>query len=85
MDSPSILCLSTQSLVLTKRRINALAAMRLIFEPFPSDPIGKREFYLASCFDKDATSALRIAALSYLGECGITADSKIHSSGNRQE
>lgn len=61
----------------TKRQVNVLAAMRLISEPLPSDPLWDRDYFFNSWFAKDATSALKIAALSYLADCGITSDLKI--------
>lgn len=58
----------------TASNINALAAMRLISEPLPSDNVFGRDFFLDSWFSKDSASALKVAALNYLGDCGITAD-----------
>lgn len=58
----------------TERRVGALAAMRLISEPLPSEPALDRKTCLDSWFAKDAASALKVAALSYLGDCGITSD-----------
>lgn len=58
----------------TVSNVNALAAMRLILEPLPSDKVFGRDFFLNSWFSKDSSSALKVAALNYLGDCGITAD-----------
>ncbi|MDD5319249.1 MAG: DUF4062 domain-containing protein [Methylococcales bacterium] len=58
----------------TERKAGALAAMRLISEPIPSVPPDNREFYLGFWFAKDAASAVKVAALNYLGDCGLTAD-----------
>lgn len=58
----------------TERKTGALAAMRLISEPIPSNPPETRKYYLDSWFAKDAASAVKVAALTYLGDCGITAD-----------
>lgn len=58
----------------TERKAGALAAMRLISEPLSSDPPDNREFYLGFWFAKDAASAVKVAALNYLGDCGLTAD-----------
>ncbi|ACM21470.1 hypothetical protein Geob_3127 [Geotalea daltonii FRC-32] len=62
----------------TERRINAITAMKLISEPLPSG--GKRfnrDFLLKSWFSDNSKSALRVAALNYLGEFGITSDISI--------
>lgn len=59
----------------TERRVNAIAAMKLIAEPLPAG--GKRfnrEFFLKSWFSDNSKSELRVAALNYLGELGITSD-----------
>ena len=58
----------------TERKAGALAAMRLISEPLPSDPSDSREFYLGIWFAEDAASAVKVAALNYLGDCGLTTD-----------
>jgi hypothetical protein len=58
-------------------QVNALAAMRLILEPLPTDTVINRDFFLNSWFATDVTSALRVAALNYLGECGISSDLNI--------
>lgn len=57
-----------------KRRINAFAAMRLISEPIPSNPQDARDLFLNSWFAKKTASDLKVAALNYLGEYGISAD-----------
>jgi hypothetical protein len=53
------------------RRIGALAAMRLLAETLPTD---SSSLYLDSWFAEDASSGLRVAALAYLGECGMAGD-----------
>lgn len=58
----------------TERKAGALAAMKLISEPLPTDSLEDRKLYLDSWFAKDAASAVKVAALNYLGDCGITAD-----------
>jgi len=54
-------------------QVNALAAMRLISESIQSTMID-REIIINSWFAKDSTSEIKIAALKYLGDCGITSD-----------
>lgn len=56
----------------TAKRVGTLKAMRLISEPLDSELERKR--YLDSWFSGDATSDLKVAALGYLGDCGITSD-----------
>lgn len=56
------------------RRVGALSAMRLISWPLLSDPPENRILYLDSWFSKDEASAVKVAALAYLGDCGIPAD-----------
>lgn len=58
----------------TDGKVGALAAMRLISEPLPSDPPYDRKFYLDRWFAEESTGALKIAALAYLGDCGIRSD-----------
>ncbi|MDO9268238.1 MAG: DUF4062 domain-containing protein [Methylobacter sp.] len=58
----------------TERKVGVLAAMRLISEPLPVDQPENRKLYLDSWFAKDTPSAVKVAALTYLGDCGITAD-----------
>ena len=60
----------------TERRVSVLTAMRLVSEPLPlpSMPHLDRKAYLNSWFAEDAKSALKVAALGYLGDCGITSD-----------
>jgi hypothetical protein len=58
----------------TDRRVGALSAMRLVSEPLPSEPSFDRKDCLNYWFAKDAASALKVAALGYLGDCGITSD-----------
>jgi hypothetical protein len=58
----------------TERRVGAIAAMMLISEPLQFEPPLDRKAYLDSWFAKNAASALKVAALGYLGNCGITSD-----------
>jgi hypothetical protein len=58
----------------TGRQVNSLAAMKLISEPLPPDDVLERKFFLDAWFEKDTASSIKIAALRYLGECGITSD-----------
>lgn len=57
-----------------ERRVGALSAMRLISWPLPSEPPESRMLYLNSWFGKDEASAVKVAALTYLGDCGISVD-----------
>jgi hypothetical protein len=57
-----------------ERKVGALEAMRLISEPLPNGPQENREFYLNCWFSDESPSAVKIAALNYLGDFGITAD-----------
>jgi hypothetical protein len=59
----------------TTQRVGALSAMTLISEPLPTDdgPLD-REFFWQSWFRKEAPSAVRLAALRYLGDCGTALD-----------
>ncbi|MBE0627123.1 MAG: hypothetical protein IH606_20175 [Burkholderiales bacterium] len=52
-------------------RAGAVAAMRLIAEPLPSD---NRDEFLDHWFVKESPSTLRVAALGYLGDYGTTLD-----------
>ncbi len=58
----------------TEKKGGVLAAMKLISEPLPSDPAISRQLYLDSWFAKDMASSVKVAALAYLGDCGITSD-----------
>jgi len=51
-------------------KVGVLTAMRLILEPLPEN----RDFFLTSWFSKNSDSAIKIAALNYLRDCGITND-----------
>jgi len=55
-------------------KAGALAAMRLISEPLPSDQQVSRKLFHDIWFAEDMASAVKVAALAYLGNCGITAD-----------
>lgn len=56
----------------TKIRRGALEAMRLIEEPFSRE--SDRSYFFDSCLAKDSDSDLKVAALQYLGACGIEPD-----------
>jgi hypothetical protein len=58
-----------------ERKVGALTAMNLISEPLPEDeePIN-RKFYVSAWFAKDEPSAVKVAALNYLADCGIPDD-----------
>lgn len=56
------------------RQVSALVAMRLISEPLPSGSVFDRGFFLNSWFADDAMSVLKVAALKYLGEFGVSSD-----------
>ena len=53
------------------KRTGALAAMRLIGEPLPSE---HRNDFLDTWFAKESPSTIRVAALGYLGDWGNAAD-----------
>ncbi len=56
------------------RRVYALNAMRLIAEPLVEEEhFGRREI-ISLWFSKSAETAMRVAALEYLGECGQPSD-----------
>lgn len=55
-----------------EKKVGALTAMRLICEPLPTDE--NRRLYLDSWFDEKRENSVKIAALNYLGDCGIAAD-----------
>ncbi|GEM_PF-727604 len=58
----------------TESKVGALSAMRLISEPLPSEQHESRKLYLESWFAKDMASAVKVAALNYLSDCGVTSD-----------
>ncbi len=58
----------------TPRRVGALKAMRLIAEPILEEEHFGRKEIVPLWFDKSAETALRLAALEYLSECGQSAD-----------
>lgn len=58
----------------TDRRIGALKAMRLIAEPIVEEQRFGRKEIVPLWFAKDAETAVRVAALEYLGECGQPSD-----------
>jgi hypothetical protein len=60
----------------SKRRIGALAAMRMLDEPLPASketPLERPEF-LENWLGDKSPNDLRIAALGYLADCGIESD-----------
>lgn len=56
------------------KRVGALKAMTLISEPLFTDPSLDRKVYLDSWFSEGAENNLKVAALVYLSDCGITSD-----------
>lgn len=58
----------------TDRRVGALKAMRLISEPIVDEEHFGRKEIVPTWFSKSADSAVRVAALGYLGECGQQSD-----------
>lgn len=54
--------------------IGALNAMKLISAPLKEDPSWERAVFLRDWLAKDKDSDVKIAALSYLGDCGVPAD-----------
>jgi hypothetical protein len=55
-------------------RAGALSAMRLIRQPLPHDSTFNRAFYLDSWFKPETAANVKIAALKYLGDCGLDRD-----------
>ncbi|HEY1983039.1 MAG TPA: hypothetical protein VGH13_23405, partial [Xanthobacteraceae bacterium] len=59
----------------SQARAGALAAMALIEEPLPRIPDSNRDdLFLDSWFAEDTQSEVKVAALNYLGECGLPSD-----------
>lgn len=58
----------------TEQQVGALAAMRLVSVPLLSQPLFDRENYTKIWFSEDAPNALRVAALGYLADYGMSAD-----------
>lgn len=58
----------------TDRRVGALKAMRLIAEPIVEEAHFGRKEIVPLWFDKVAETAVRVAALEYLSECGQPSD-----------
>jgi hypothetical protein len=54
--------------------IGALLAMRVLSEPLITAPIADRDVYFKDWFSERSVSAMKVAALKYLGDCGITSD-----------
>lgn len=55
-------------------RVGALSAMRLIAEPIVEKPHVGRKVIVPLWFAKEAETAVRVAALEYLAECGQPSD-----------
>lgn len=74
--TPQVLLLYSlrNSIYSAEVNVGALRAMRLTAEPISFHTAGNRQIYLNSWFADDAASALKIAALNYLGDFGIIAD-----------
>ena len=58
----------------TAERVGALSAMRLVLEPLSSEVPWDKEKCMKSWFSETAPSALKVAALGYLADCGTAAD-----------
>jgi hypothetical protein len=58
----------------SERRVGALKAMRLIAEPIIEKERFGRKDIIAAWFSKEVESAVRVAALEYLSECGQSSD-----------
>jgi hypothetical protein len=58
----------------TDRRVGALKAMRLIAEPIVEEKSFGRKEIVQLWFSKDSETAVRVAALEYLSECGQPSD-----------
>jgi hypothetical protein len=58
----------------SKVRAGALAAMALVEEPLPQFRDLGRDWFLDSWFADETESQTKIAALSYLSECGLPSD-----------
>jgi hypothetical protein len=71
---PERACLPLFSMVSIKvrRRVGALMAMTLVSQPLPSGIA--RHHFLDSWFADDSSSAVRMAALRYLTDCGQISD-----------
>lgn len=57
-----------------KRKVGALAAMQLICASLTDDLVQDRKIYCEYWFDKNKENSVKVAALQYLGECGIPED-----------
>lgn len=58
----------------SERRVGALKAMRLIAEQIIEEEHFGRKYIVPTWFSKGVESAVRVAALEYLGECGHSSD-----------
>jgi hypothetical protein len=58
----------------TDQRVGALKAMRLIAEPIAEEEYFGRKDIVPLWFTKDSETAVRVAALEYLSECGQPSD-----------
>lgn len=58
----------------TRERVGALAAMRLVAEPLRKRGESKRENFLTSWLAEGVATPIKVAALSYLGDTGVSSD-----------
>jgi len=58
----------------TEKRVGAISAMRLVSESLSSDVLHNKDECISSWFSEIAPSALKVAALEYLAECGTETD-----------
>ena len=58
----------------TQKRVGALSSLRLVSEPLSSNGPLDREVFINSWFSETAPSAIKVAALRYLADCGTAAD-----------
>lgn len=58
----------------SKRQANAFAVMRLLSMSLIDLGIDGREAYITAWFSEVSDSTVKVAALNYLSECGITSD-----------
>ena len=56
----------------SESQAGALVAMKILGQPLPSRP--ERSLFLDRWFGEHSENEVRVAALGYLGECGIEAD-----------
>ena len=58
----------------SETRASALGAMKVISEALPAGSLSERNFFFGYWFAKDNASSVKVAALEYLADCGITSD-----------